>query len=192
MRTYDHHKSTSKTRFAALHVVLAAAVVALLASPLASAGASSGPVATKSASLRQQVKSLTKRLAAVEARLATTAQIGGPTTATPVGPAGGDLTGTYPNPKIGANTVTGANVQDHSLSGLDIVPNTIFGTEIGQNSVFADDLGTDSVGTSELMPVHEVVGPGADIAANGTGTSTVTCPPNEMLIAGGYAWQSIQ
>jgi hypothetical protein len=35
-------------------------------------------------------------------------------------PAGGDLTGTYPDPSIAANAVTGADVADDSLTGNDL------------------------------------------------------------------------
>jgi hypothetical protein len=47
------------------------------------------------------------------------------TTATPTGAAGGDLSGSYPNPEIGANTVTGAEVVDGSLGGADILESSL-------------------------------------------------------------------
>jgi hypothetical protein len=76
--------------------------------PVAFAAGGDHP-ASKSASLTKQIKQLKQRVAALEAR-----------PSLPSGPAGGDLTGSYPNPQITAGAVNSAKVADGSLTGLDI------------------------------------------------------------------------
>jgi hypothetical protein len=99
----DRKSTTSRLSFA----MAAATVAVLVVMPIAWANGASGPVATKSASLVKQVKSLKKRVAALEGRQTgnTTTNNTTNTTAAPIGPAGGDLAGTYPT--IGLGTVTG-------------------------------------------------------------------------------------
>jgi hypothetical protein len=93
-RTEDPRKSG---RIAPIHAMLAAALLALLVMPIAFAGAK-GPQAISSTGKKSQIKSLKRRVAALEQRRS-------PTSLPPQGPAGGDLMGSYPNPQIGPNTI---------------------------------------------------------------------------------------
>jgi hypothetical protein len=70
------------------------------------------------------------------------------------GAAGGDLTGTYPNPQIAADAVRGGEVDDGSLTGADV--------EL--NSLTASDIGTNAVGSLEVTDDSLT---GADVGLNG-------------------------
>lgn len=161
-----------------VYAVLGAALLAILVTPLAFAGAADGPQASSSASVRQQVKKLKTRIAALEANGDTR----------PSGPAGGDLAGTYPNPTIDQNAVGSNEVTDNTLTGADIEGSSIGASDMALDSVGSLALTADSVGSSELKGVSAVPGAGVGIAANGSNSAAVTCPAGQMVIGGGFAW----
>jgi hypothetical protein len=71
---------------------------------------------------------------------------GGP----PSGSAGGDLTGSYPNPQLGAGAVNSAKVLDNSLTGADILNGTLVGGDIAANQITGAHIADAQVATADL------------------------------------------
>jgi hypothetical protein len=80
---------------------------------------------------------------------------GGP----PTGPAGGDLTGTYPNPDIASTAVGASELANSAVVGGNL-------GDVQDNTLTADDLASISVTSSELANDAVVGGLGGDVQDN--------------------------
>lgn len=71
-----------------------------------------------------------------------------PTALPPIGPAGGDLTGTYPNPTLRPGSVNGTIIVDGSITNIDLAINSVTGSNIVDGSVTINDLAPGTIPTS--------------------------------------------
>jgi outer membrane murein-binding lipoprotein Lpp len=135
------HPSTTQSRL----LLAAAAVLAVLVVPVAVASngdAAKAGVQKKVKKLSKQVKALQKQVAALESE-----QGGG---RPPSGPAGGGLTGSYPNPAIAAGAVGTDQLQDDSVNAAKVAANAVGTFELQNDSVNDAKILGGAVGNTEI------------------------------------------
>jgi hypothetical protein len=157
--------------------VLGVVAIFIALTGTAIAGSNDGPPASSSAVTTAKFKKLKQRVGALESKLNS-----GVT---------GDLTGTFPNLRIGPSAVTSEKLANNAVTETKLADNAVTTTKIKDDAVNDAKLATDSVGSAELKTVNQSQSALQNVTAGTENVQSIACGAGQQVLGGGGLWDSV-